>query len=257
MTLADRLRSQDEAERRAAVAAVVAQGGADADELAALVECLGHGRKAIERPAAEAFAVLAGRGVPVRDVLLAALTAPHPRRRWGAAYALSLVGEPPAATLPVLLDTLGADDGDLRWAAAGVVVRVVDRAAVVDGLGRLLGGSNAPQRKMALYCLRDLGVRTPETERAITGALGDADRDVQLAAMATLARLALDRGAAAARLVRVLETADARLRRAAAAALGALGERSTPVVAALRTAGASGDDSLRRAAEGALRLLEE
>jgi len=255
MTLAERLRAPDPDVCRAAIAELAAQGRATPGELAALADCLGAGQKAVERPAAEAFAALAARGAVVGDVLLAALASPLPRRRWGAAFALSLAGDPPAATLPVLLETLGVDDGDLRWAAAGIVVRLRDRAAPVEGLRALLTGGNAAQRKMALYCLRDLGTRTPEVEQEVLQALGDEDRDVRLAAIATLARLARYRGAAAANLVHALETGDERVRRAAAAGLGALGERSAPVLAALRAAGASADRSLRRAAEAALRQL--
>ena len=255
MTLAERLRAPDPAIRRAAIAELAEQGGATREDLAALAECLGAGQKALERPAAEAFAALAARGVPVRDVLLGALASPLPRRRWGAAFALSLAGDPPAATLPVLLETLGADDGDLRWAAADIVVRLRDRATLVESLRALAGSGNAAQRKMALYCLRDLDARTPEVEQAVLRALGDDDHDVRLAAVATLARLASDRAAAAERLVHALERGDERLRRAAAAALGILRERSAPVVAALRAAAASPDPSLRRAAEGALRRL--
>src|SRR5439155_327659 len=118
MTRAERLRAPDPEICRAAIAELVERGRATPEELAALADCLGAGRKVVERPAAEAFAALAARGAPVEDVLLAALASPLPRRRWGAAFALSLVGNPPAATLPVLLETLGDDDGDLRWAAA-------------------------------------------------------------------------------------------------------------------------------------------
>ena len=256
MTLAERLQAPDPEVRRAAIAELADRGGATPEELAALADCLGAGRKAVERPAAEAFAALAARGVPVDEILLGALASPLPRRRWGAAFALSLAGDPPAASLPVLLETLGADDGDLRWAAAGIVVRLQhERAALVESLRALVASGNAAQRKMALYCLRDLEARTPAVEQAVLHALGDADRDVRLAAVATLARLARDRGAAAAKLVHALETGDERVRRAAAAALGALGERSGPVLAALGAASASPDPSLRRAAKGALRQL--
>ena len=255
MTLAERLQAPDPEVCRAAIAELVERGGATPEELAALADCLGAGRKAVERPAAEAFAALAARGVPVDEILLGALASPLPRRRWGAAFALSLAGDPPPATLPVLLETLGADDGDLRWAAAGIVVRLHERVALVESLRALVASGNAAQRKMALYCLRDLEARTPAVEQAVLHALGDADRDVRLAAVATLARLARDRGAAAAKLVHALETGDERVRRAAAAALGALGERSAPVLAALGAASASPDPSLRRAAKGALRQL--
>jgi len=255
MTLADRLRAPDPEVCRAAIAELAERGRATPEELAALADCLGAGRKAVERPAAEAFAALAARGVPVDEILLGALASPLPRRRWGAAFALSLVGDPPPHTLPVLLETIGADDGDVRWAAATILLRVRNRDGLVAPLAALVADGNPAQRKMALYCLRDLEACTPAVEQAVLHALGDADRDVRLAAVATLARLARDRGAAAAKLVHALETGDERVRRAAAAALGALGERSAPVLAALGAASASPDPSLRRAAKGALRQL--
>src|SRR5437016_5649329 len=80
----------------------------------------------------------------------------RPRAGGGARPSFSLAGEPPAPTLPVLLETLGADGGDLRWAAADIVVRLRDRAGLVGSLRGLVTSGNAGQRKMALYCLRDI-----------------------------------------------------------------------------------------------------
>jgi HEAT repeat protein len=251
MTVAERLRSADVT----AMEEVAARGTAAPDELAALVGCLGHERKAVQRPAAETFATLAARDPTARAALDGALASGSLRQRWGAAFALSLGSDPPAAIVPVLLDTLGADDGDLRWAAAAILLGLRDRDPIAAGLRRLLDAGNAAQRKMALYCLRDLGVRSPDVQSAAIGALADADEGVRLAAMAALARLATDRAAAATHLVGALETASERVRRAAAAALGVLGERTPPVVAALEAAAASPDAALARAAAGAMRAL--
>jgi HEAT repeat protein len=255
VTLQERLASPLVEERGAAIAELGARGSATAEELAALADCLGHQRKAVQRPAAEAFAALRTRGVDVDPVLWAALAAAEPRRRWGAAFALSLLGDPPVQTLPVVLDTLGSDDGDLRWAAEKILLRMPDRAGVAAALGELVSTGNAAQRKMALYGLRDLAARTPAVEAATLAALEDADTGVRQAAVACLAHLAVDRARAAARLVAVLDDPDARLRRGAAAALGTLGERSAPVLAALRGAAAGADAGLKRAAARSLRLL--
>jgi len=239
----------------AAIAELRVQERAGDAELAALADCLGHDEKAVQRPAAEAFAALGERGVDVREVLLAALASPDSGRRWAAAFALARLHAPADLLLPVLLETLGVDDGDLRWAAAAIVVGLGDHVQVLEGLQRLLPAGNAAQRKMALYCLRDLEVRAPEVDAAIVRCLADEDRDVQLAAITSLARLATDRAAAAAQLIRALDATDPGLRRAAAAGLGALGERSAPVLAALERARSSADASLARAAAGALRQL--
>lgn len=256
MTLADRLRSADPGERAAAVAEVAGRTTVASDELEALVECLGHARKAVQRPAADACAALAARGIDVRSRLDAALGSSLGRQRWGAAFALARVGEPPIETLPVVLETLGGDDGDLRWAAADILRRLSDRQRVREALAGLLRDGNGAQRKMALYCLRDLEERGPEIEGAALGAVGDELRDVRIAAIAWLSRLATGRAVAADRLLIALDgDVDPGVRRAAAAALGVLGERSAAVVDALRAACATPDPSLRRAAEGALRQL--
>src|SRR5437870_453881 len=153
--LVARLRSASADDRVAAIAEL-GRGDTGAAELEALAQCLGHDRKLVQRRAAEAFAALDRRGTPVRAVLAAALRSTAARQRWGAAYALSLLGAPPRETLPVLLETLGEDDGDMRWAAARIVVRMRDEPELVGMLAELAVRGRGSQRKMALYCLRDL-----------------------------------------------------------------------------------------------------
>ena len=179
MSVAERLRAGDVEDRLAAMAELAAPDAGDA-ELDALASCLGHDRKIVQRRAAEAFGTLAAGGVPVRPVLERALHAPGARQRWGAAYALALIGAPPPETLPVLLEALGEDDGDLRWAAARILVRMRDDAALRPTLVDLAAAGNAPQRKMALYCLRDLEAPSSDAERAALVALRDADTAVRL-----------------------------------------------------------------------------
>ncbi len=255
MSALERLRSPDAAECLAAIAGIAAHRQADRDEVQALAECLGSARKVVQRRAAEAFAALNDSGVPVQTTLVATLQSSSVRQRWGAAYALSLLGAPPAEAVPVLLETLGSDDGDMRWAAADILVRMHGARGPLDQLQALLRADNPLQRKMAAYCLRDLGTCSPAIEHALLETLDDADTGVQLAAMSSLARLTRDRQTVAQRLVAFLESDNARLRRAAAATLGVLGERSEPVLAALRAAADDPDASLQRAAARALRLL--
>ena len=57
MTLVDRLRSPVAEECVAAIADLREQKRVGTEELAALADCLGHARKAVQRPAAEAFAL--------------------------------------------------------------------------------------------------------------------------------------------------------------------------------------------------------
>jgi len=255
MTVFQGLQSAHATECLDAIDEVSRQVGADDRELQALAQCLGAPQKTIQRRAAAAFAALSARGVDVRPVLLAALASDEPPRRWGAAYACSLLGTPPAQVLPVLLTTLGCEDGDLRWAAASILVRMKGEA-LVDELRALLTAGNAAQRKMAVYCLRDLEARVADVEHALFAALDDPDSGVRMAAMSALARLSADRHTVALRVVGVLNDTDPGVRRAAAAILGSLGDRSAAVLAALRAAAAGPDPSLQRAAARSLRLLE-
>jgi HEAT repeat protein len=256
MTVADQLRSPDVAQRLAGIAELAERTHVAGDELEALSQCLGDEKKVVQRHAAEAFAALHTRAVPVREILVTAVGSAAPRRQWGAAFALSLLGAPPAEVLPVLLTSLGSDDGDVRWAAANILVRMHQEPQLVDALQAVLRRGSPAQRKMAAYCLRDLDARSPAVERTLFDALNDVDPSVRIAVMSSLARLGTDRAAVAQCVGQFLQDGHVGVRRAAAAVLGSLGHRSEPVLAALRAAAGGSDESLRRAAERSLRLLE-
>jgi HEAT repeat protein len=194
-------------------------------------------------------------GVAVDPLLVRALGDEAPRRRWGAVYAWSRLGPVPPGCVPVLLEALGAADGDLRWAAATIIRALGDRSEVHTALHELLHSANGFQRKMALYCLRDLGRPGPTLELEMLAALDDPDPAVRLAAMSALVQLAGDRPAAARAVALRLDDADAGVSRAAAAALGRLGARDPRVVDALRRARDAGDPALARAATRALAAL--
>ncbi len=225
-----------------------------ADDLEALRACLAETDKRVQRRAAEAAAALARRGVPIAPQLEDALRASELRLRWGAAYALSLIGPPPLAALPTLLEVIALPDGDLRWAAADLLKQLAasERPMV---LGQLLAAAGAPgpQRKMALYCLRDLGAA--DAFETALAALADPQVETRLAALALLARVHPDAIAAAERIAALLDDADARVRRAAIGTIGGLGVASDAVLAALNRAEASDDPSLQRAAAQARQKL--
>jgi hypothetical protein len=241
--------------RAAAIAALATRAAApNAAELDALRECLGDAAKLVQRRAAEAFGALAARGVEVEDWLRAALDAGDLRQRWGAAYAWSLVGGLPADALPTLLAVMGADDGDLRWAAADLV-KLLAHTAHAAVVARLLEAAGAPgtQRKMALYCLRDLMI--VEGWDVALQALADEHIEARLAALSLMASVHPNATVAAQRIAALIDDRDPRMQRAAAGTLGKLAVRSDEVVAALRRAEASDDPSLRRAASQSLRTL--
>jgi len=224
-------------------------------ELDALCAALADPHKAVQRRAAETAAALTKRGARLGERLRVALDADELRHRWGAVYALSLIGPVPRAALPTLLALLGSDDGDLRWAAAELLKRLAEshREAVV---GPLLTIAHAPgaQRKMALYCLRDLAVGSGFG--AALAALADAEIETRLAALAVLAQVHPSAAAAVQHIVPLLDDADPRMQRAAAATLGSLDVSTHEVIDALRRVESRPDPSLRRAAARSLRLLQ-
>jgi hypothetical protein len=235
--------------------AIAGRRRADAPELALLLEALGAPTKAEQRRAAEVLAALASAGQDVLPLLEQGLADASARRRWGTAYACSLVGTTPSACRPVLLEALGSDDGDVRWAAATIIRSLPAHPTIVADLRALTRAPGPLQRKMALYCLRDLAVRAEGLEAEVMATLGDEDAAVRLAAMAALVVLAEDRVAAARAVVARLDDRDAGVRRAAAAALGRLGPPEPAIVEALRSARSGADRALARAAARSLTML--
>jgi HEAT repeat protein len=122
--------------------------------LDALVACIGANRKVIQRRAAEALAGLALHDARVIEKLRAALSHADSRARWGAAYALGLVtleGALDLAAMPALIEAVSSSDGDVRWAAAEVIVRLgkSHRDAVSHQLIELTRTGNLNARKIS------------------------------------------------------------------------------------------------------------
>ncbi len=255
MNLSERLRARELDERLAAIGEVAERRRADGAEIERLLECLESDRKIVQRRAAETFSALAPHDASVQATLTTALHSSSGRRRWGAAYALALFAPLPRDAIPVLIETLGADDGDLRWAAADILVHRTTHVDVLPQLLTLLHRGTTLQRKMAAYCVRDLRARSPESETALLHCLNDPESTVRLAAVAAVVQVACDRSAVAGMVAGLLSDADAGVRRAAAVALGALGERSDAVLSALRAATTRPDPSLQRAARRSLEML--
>lgn len=218
-----------------------------------LVECLVTGDKRVQRRAAEALARVRDAAV-VRAALTPLLTGRDSEGRWAAAYALSLVCGPTREMLPPCFEALGHGDADRRWAAAEIVVALGRAEPIAAELRSILLQGDERQRKMVLYCLRDLRVDDPETAAAVVSALGDPDPGVRLAALAAFG-VCLHTAATAEAVARVLESdADDGVRRAAAAALG--GFRDVALARdALARATHSADVDVQRAARGALKRL--
>ena len=191
--------------------------------MAPLLDALEETDKASIRRAVEGLVALAAEEPAVAEVLAERLrTAP----RWPVAYALGQITPPSAPCLEVLAWGLGSGDQDLRWATQLLLTdlgkRYPEVGARLEGL--LLHGSPT-QRRMAVYCLRDIGEAGAGLPAALLKAIRDPEPLVRVAVFTTLAKApevgteALDalRSAAA-------NDADVRVRNAAAFAVKRLSE---------------------------------
>jgi HEAT repeat protein len=228
--------------------------------LEALARCLGAGRKAIERRAADAFVAIAARDARAATILHRVVEGADPRARWTAAYALARCGGGPLAAraIDALFEALANDDGDVRWAAADLIVALAreNRAAVVSRLFALAGGDTPVAQRMALYILRDLNADSAAMLEAIERASRADSAHLRLAALAALAAVKDSENAIRIALERLEQDSEAGVRRAAAAALGAVANGSPRARAALTLAASSDDESLGRAARSALKRME-
>ncbi|HUA33666.1 MAG TPA: HEAT repeat domain-containing protein [Candidatus Binataceae bacterium] len=231
--------------------------------LDALARCLGAESKAIQRRAADAFAAIALHDNRAQLKLREVLDSSDLRARWPAAYALARLGAGEHAhhAADALFAALANDDGDVRWAASGLVLLLgeANRETVIGRLLTLAHDDNAVARRMALYCLRDLRASGPAVLEAIESASRAGSHHLRLAALAALVRLENSREAAAEIALRCLESdPDPGVRRAAAATLGTIANSSPRMRAALeRAASTEGDESMQRAARSALTRMEQ
>jgi HEAT repeat protein len=261
--LLERLTHSDPAERRAACEEAARDPSAVL-WIEALGQALGDPDKAVARAASDALATIGRTAPEVGDVLRGALHADDPVRRWGAAFTFARLEPPGEKLLPALVEALGFRDGDVRWAAAKLLVETGRLAAPVLPLllGLVREGEHPVVRRMATYCLRELAPDRPEAAAALLEASRDRDRGLHRAGLTALAALVEPSGAVVERLVEALEDdPDLARRRIAAAALGEIGAARSdalpaPARAALEGARRSAPDrELRSAAARALARL--
>jgi len=226
------------------------------DELARALAELGHARKAVQRPAAERLAAAARADAAVRAAIAARLASTDARERWGAAYALAHVEPAPRDAMPALLDALSSSDGDVRWAAARLVVSAIRHEPGLAALVPPLVAATSPlQRKMALYCLRDLAAAVAVDGTGIAAALGDVDPAVRMAALAAALAVLPRTADLAERIATLLDDGEPGVRRVAAVTLGQLGVATPAVTGRLDAATSSDDPTLAKTARDALSRL--
>jgi HEAT repeat protein len=222
-----------------------------------LLDCLGHTRKAVQRGAAAQLVRFAPGSPDIKSALIDKLTAPDPRVRWTAAFTLAQLDLPEPFPLSVLIENLGHEESDLRWAAATAVLRLAAlHPHVTAEMVRLAGAGNAVQRRMALYCLRDLGETGQKARAAYFASLADPDPMVRLAGLSCLGKLKIVTATAQDTLLHLLEAdPDPGVRRATAVTLGQIGNSAPAIIGALIKTTRQDDASLKKAATGALERL--
>ena len=259
--LATRLLADDDHIRLSALARLEAERiltSLPEDVVRSLLACLGHSTKKIQRGAATVLTRFAPRQPEIIEALTRRLTDPDPRLRWTAAFTLSQLDLPSPAPLPVLIENLGHQESDLRWAAATAVLQIARRQAqnVAHAMIQLVNTGNAVQRRMALYCLRDLKQTDQAAQETYLASLRDEDPMVRLGGLSCLGKLRLTSETIREAILRLLEhDPDIGVRRSAAMTCGQIGHTNPHIVETLRRTAQSDDSSLRKASTGALRKL--
>lgn len=186
-----------------------------------LLDALEETDKATIRRAVEGLVALAAGEPGVAQALAERLRAAP---RWPVAYALGQIARPSGLCLEVLAGGLGSGDQDLRWATQLLLTDLGKRYPEVrTRLEGLLRDGSATQRRMTVYCLRDIGAAGGGLPAVFLEAMRDPEPLVRVAVVTSLAKAstvsaeALDglRSAAA-------DDADVRVRNAAAFAVGRL-----------------------------------
>jgi len=225
----------------------------------ALIADLDHPDKPTIRTAVEQLIHLAVEFPQLQELLERRLTEAGHSHYWPVAYILGHLQPPPAYAVEVLIETLDHREPDIRWAVGLLLTNMAKtESAIVDRLVRLTAAGSINQKRMALYCIRDLALSDVASRSALLAALGDADATVRVAAAICL-RLRTDLEAVGkqALLKIYAEDVEAKVRHTAAIALAHLGDATPEFLSALRKNRESDDRETRKAARAALDLLEK
>lgn len=232
----------------------------ESEKIAALIKSLSHPDKKVIREGADALISIAAFTPQLAERLRRLLDEAPVEKRWPIAYVLAHIAPLSASCLDVLKDTLESSDPDIRWAAALLLVRLAKNSSpdVVVHLAALVNSGRPTQRRMAVYCLRDIGAQDSASRRALLDAMGDPEPLVRVAAVTSLKALPEIGAAALDRLLRLfLADPDSRVRVSAALSLGHLAAPTEEIRAVLKDASLDPDSRLSKAARVALALLEK
>ncbi len=233
---------------------VLAAGDCPLDEelATASLAFLGAADKQLSRQAAGALSHAIG-DTRLEPLLQRALSDGPLLLRWGAAFSFGQAGIYDVSVGEAALDALAAEDGDIRWAAAGIVREVCAHEPEFIGQVETAAKSgDGEQRKMALYCLRDLGHRRPDVYVAALGAPTVGTRQAALSGLQAAGEA--DARTVDAVIQRLRVEDDAGVRRSIAIVLGRIMGDHVGASQALTAAAQSTEDrDFKRAVDLALR----
>jgi HEAT repeat protein len=228
-------------------------------QIAALIADLDNSDKPTIRAAVDTLIPLAHKSLALRNLLDGRLTESGHKNYWPAAYVLGHMNKPSSACIAGLIDALDHSQPDIRWAMALLLVRIAnEQSDVVESLIDLCAKGSGNQKRMALYCVRDLALSDPVSLAALQTALADGDPTVRVAATICLKlRPDVDDSGRQLLLDIYANDSDPRVRHAAAITLASLGSPSAEFLSALRKSCESDDSQTRKAAFAALDLMKK
>lgn len=193
-------------------------------DIPSLIESLGHSDRAVVRAAVDSLIAIGPRP-EIQEALNRLLNDPSRKKRWPIAYTLAQLSAPSSLCLDVLIEGLGSEDQDIRWATLLLITRLGKSDERIPSLLLdLTRAGTSTQRRMAVYCLRDLGLGSETALQAVLQTLRDVDPLVRIAAVTTLARQShVSKDGLDILLSLFSEDADPRVRNAAAFTLARLG----------------------------------
>jgi HEAT repeat protein len=231
----------------------------DSDQTAALIAKLDHDDKPTIRAAVDALILLAAGSSELCSILNRRLAEAGHKQYWPVAYVLGNLPQPSHAVITRLLDALDHCEPDIRWAISLLLARIAkDNPDLISSLIQLCARGSANQKRMALYCLRDLTLSDTVSLTALLAALGDDEPTVRVAAAICLkARSDMDDAGKNILLQAYSNDAESRVRHAAAIALANLGSPAPEFLIALGKNSESENEQTKKAALAALDLLEK
>lgn len=155
-------------------------------DIASLIESLAHSDRAVVRTAIDSLVTIGHERPEVRESLNRLLQEVSSETRWPVAYTLGQISQPSSSCLDTLIEALGSEDPDIRWATLQLLIRLgKNDERILPLVSDLLNSESPTQRRMAVYCLRDLGL---EDRSVQLQCLGDADPLVRVAAVIALSK---------------------------------------------------------------------